>query len=376
VKLYEYVIRRLILMVFVLIAISVIVFYLTRGMLPPASALAPYVTPKMNDIEKLEMAQSLGVAEPGCPTYSAYIARAPGCIVPLYQQYFSWLRLALTGNWGYSQIPGIAVGTTTWQLFAGRFPFTAELAAVAVILTVVLAIPMGIISATHNNKVPDHASRIVALTGYSMPLFWLGFVLQLVFVLYITVPHGLEHLGLLQSSGTLYTQCGVCVSNPGSITVYTGAPLIDSMISANAAYFWDSLLAIALPAFTLGFGTLGALTRVVRSSMMECLRQDYIVLARSKGLRERTVVYRYALKNAMLPALTITGYIAAALLGGAVIVEDVFSWPGIGAAALDASLYLDVNFLELYTLVAAVIIVVANLVVDILYAYLDPRVRY
>jgi len=135
-------------------------------------------------------------------------------------------------------------------------------------------------------------------------------------------------------------------------------------------------LAIVLPAFTLSFGTLGALTRVVRSSMMECLRQDYIVLARSKGLRERTVVYRYALKNAMLPALTITGYIAAALLGGAVIVEDVFSWPGIGAAALDASLYLDVNFLELYTLVAAVIIVVANLVVDVLYAYLDPRVRY
>jgi peptide/nickel transport system permease protein len=110
--------------------------------------------------------------------------------------------------------------------------------------------------------------------------------------------------------------------------------------------------------------------------MMDCLRQDYIVLARSKGLSERTVVYRYALKNAMLPALTITGYIAAALLGGAVIVEDVFSWPGIGAAALDASLYLDVNFLELYTLVAAVIIVVANLVVDVLYAYLDPRVRY
>jgi len=375
-KLYEYVIRRLIFMIFVLIAISLIVFYLTRGTLPPASALAPYITPKMSDVEKLQVAQSLGVAEPGCPSYSAYIDRVSGCIVPLYQQYFSWLRLVLSGNWGYSQIPGIAVGTTTWQLFTDRFPYTAELAAVAVILTVVLAIPMGIISATHNNKAPDHASRIIALAGYSMPLFWLGFMLQLVFVLYLTVPHGTEQVGLLQSSGTLYTQCALCISNPGSITAYTGAPLLDSIFSGNAAYFWDSLLAIALPAFTLSFGTLGALTRVVRSSMMECLRQDYVVLARSKGLRERTVVYRYALKNAMLPALTITGYIAAALLGGAVIVEDVFSWPGIGAAALDASLYLDVNFLELYTLVAAVIIVVANLVVDVLYAYLDPRVRY
>jgi peptide/nickel transport system permease protein len=375
-KLYEYVIRRLIFMVFVLIVISVIVFYLTRGTLPPASALAPYVTPRMNDVEKLQMAQSLGVAEPGCSSFSAFADKAAGCIVPLYQQYFSWLGLVLTGNWGYSQIPGIEVGLTTWQLFTYRFPFTAELAIAAVILTVILAIPMGIVSATHNNKLPDHASRITALTGYSMPLFWLGFLLQLVFVLYVTVPHGQEQIGLLQSSGILSTECGICISNPGSITSYTGAPLIDSVISGNAAYFWDSLLAIVLPTITLSFGTLGALTRVVRSSMMDCLRQDYIALARSKGLRERTVVYRYALKNAMLPALTITGYIAAALLGGAVIVEYIFSWPGIGAAALDASLYLDVNFLELYTLVAAVIIVIANLVVDILYAFLDPRVRY
>lgn len=375
-KLYEYVIRRLIFMVFILVAISVIVFYLTRGTLPPASALAPYVTPRMNDVEKLQMAQSLGVAEPGCSSFSAFTTASPGCVVPLYQQYVSWLRLVLTGNWGYSQIPGIEVGLTTWQLFTYRFPFTAELAIAAVILTVVLAIPMGIVSATHNNKAPDHASRIIALTGYSMPLFWLGFLLQLVFVLYATVPYGQARIGLLQSSGTLFTQCGICISNPGNITSYTGAPLLDSVISGNASYFWDSLLALVLPMITLSFGTLGALTRVVRSSMMECLRQDYITLARSKGLRERTVVYRYALKNAMLPALTITGYIAAALLGGAVIVEYIFSWPGIGAAALDASLYLDVNFLELYTLVAAVIIVVANLIVDILYAFLDPRVRY
>jgi peptide/nickel transport system permease protein len=110
--------------------------------------------------------------------------------------------------------------------------------------------------------------------------------------------------------------------------------------------------------------------------MMECLRQDYIVLARSKGLAERVVVYKHALKNAMLPAITITGRIVAALMGGAVIVEYVFSWPGVGAALLQASVYLDVNFLELYTLIIVLIVVAANLAVDLLYAFLDPRIRY
>lgn len=371
-KLYEYVLRRLILMVFVLLAVSIIVFYLTRGILPPTFALAPYITPRMNDPTKLGLAVGLGVATRSCPSWTAFGQQQHGCVVPLYRQYFSWLENALKGNWGYSLLPDIGAGQTTLGLFSARFPATAELAIAGAILTVVIALPMGIISATRNNKLPDHVSRIVALTGYSMPVFWLAFILQIVFVLYIRV----NHSGVLPSNGILSTTCGLCISNVGNVKSVTGAPIFDAIIDGNPGYFWDALVALALPAITLSFSTLGALTRIVRSSMMDCLRQDYILLARSKGLVERTVIYRHALKNALLPAITISGLILAALLGGVVVVEYVFSWPGIGIAALSASLYVDINFLELYTLVTALIIVLSNLIVDVLYAVLDPRIRY
>ncbi|MDA4130462.1 MAG: ABC transporter permease [Thaumarchaeota archaeon] len=371
-RLYEYVVRRLILMVFVLFVVSVIVFYLTRGILPATFALAPYITPRMNDATKLGLAVALGVATPSCPSWSAFGQAAHGCIVPLYQQYFSWLQNVFSGNWGYSLLPDIGSGQTTLQLFSSRFPATAELAIAGSILTVVIALPMGIISATRNNKLPDHVSRIVALTGYSMPVFWLAFILQIAFVLYLRV----NNSGILPSNGLLSTTCGICLGNVGTVNAVTGAPIFDAIIAGNPGYFWDSIVALALPAITLSFSTLGALTRIVRSSMMECLRQDYILLARSKGLAERTVIYRHALKNALLPAITISGIILASLLGGVVVVEYVFSWPGIGIAALSASLYVDINFLELYTLVIALIIVLSNLGVDVLYAFLDPRIRF
>jgi ABC-type dipeptide/oligopeptide/nickel transport system permease component len=375
-KLYEYIIRRLLLMVFVLLAVSAIVFYLGRGLLPPSFAIAAFITPRMNDISKLATAQAVGVATSSCPSWTAFIHSTQGCIVPLYEQYFSWLRSALSGNWGLSQIPAIGTGLTTWSLFAGRFPLTAELAITAGLFTVIIAIPMGIISATHNNKVPDHASRLVALTGYSMPIFWLGFLLIIIFVIYIRIPRGGFTFGLFPTGGILGTDCGICFSNPGTIKTFTGMPILDSLLSGNPRYFWDSLVALILPTITLGYSTLGALTRIVRSSMMESLRQDYILLARSKGIVERTVIYKHALKNAILPAITIAGYIFAVLFGGVVIVEYIFGWPGVGQAALQASIYLDINFLELYTLVFAMIIVIANLCVDILYAVIDPRIRY
>ena len=376
-KLYEYVIRRLILAVFVLLSVSVIVFWLLRGPLPPETALAPFITPKMGPAEKLALAQTLGVATASCPSFSAFSSRAAGCIVPLYQQYFSWLWTALHGNFGYTFLPGLAgTGTTTWQVFAGRFGYTAELAIGGSILTILIALPLGILSATHNNKVPDHISRLFALLGYSVPIFVLGYVFQLVFGLYLTVPLNGHAIGLLPISGALTTHCAICVSNPGTVKTYTGAPLFDAILSGNPAYLWDSLVALFLPAFTLAVTTIAALTRVLRSSMLEALRQDYVLLARSKGLRERVVIYRHALRNALLPAVTIAGLIVATLFGGVVLIEIVYAWPGIGAAAVSASVNFDVNFLELYILVTALILVVTNLVVDVIYAKLDPRIRY
>ncbi len=361
----------------VLFAVSIITFVITRGLAQPTIAIAPYITPKMSDLTKLQLAQGLGVATSSCPSYNALIARQAGCIVPIYIQYFAWLdKVLLTGNWGQSTIPNIGVGLSTWTLFANRFHWTAELAVAGLLLTVVIAIPLGIVSATHNNKWPDHASRLFALVGYSMPIFWLAFLIQIVLVLYIRIPSGSYTLPLLPSSGTLGTECAICFSNPGTVSSYTGLSILDGLLSGNAPFAWDSLVSLILPAITLAVGVIGALTRIVRSSMMEALRQDYILLARSKGLKERTVIYKHALKNAMLPALTVTGLLFAALLSGVVIIEDIFNWPGIGQAVVQASLFFDINFLELYTLVTALIIVIANLTVDILYAFLDPRIRY
>jgi len=372
-KLYEYILRRLALMALVLFAITLIVFYLTRGFLPPESALAPYITPRMSDATKLDLARSLGVATSTCPSWAALTQEhLPSCVVPIWGQYFTWLVNVLSGNWGYSQLPGIAGTVRTWDIFASRFPFTAELAIAGVILTIVFAVPFGIISATHNNKLPDHVSRMISIAGYSMPAFWFGYILQLLFVLYVR-PNG---LALFPSNGVLDTSCAICFSNVGNINSYTGAPVFDSLLSGNFPYFWDALVALALPALTLAVTSIGALSRILRSSMMEVLRQDYILLARSKGLRERVVIYRHAFRNALLPTVTVAGLLFALLLGGVVVIEIVFSWPGVGVESVSASFVLDVNYLELYVLVTALIIVATNLVVDIIYAKLDPRIIY
>jgi peptide/nickel transport system permease protein len=277
----------------------------------------------------------------------------------------------LTGNWGFTLLPGIAGTASTWDVFFSRFAFTAELSIWAAILTIVIGIPLGIISATHNNKLPDHLSRIVSLGGYSVPQFWFGAMLQILFVLYVRV----NGSGLFDATGALAITCGICFRNPGQIASYSGMPIFDALLSLNFPYFWDSLVAVTLPAITLAITSIGALTRIVRSSMMETLRQDYILLARSKGLKDRVVIYRHALRNAILPAVTVSGLLVAYLLGGAVIVEIVFSWPGVGNASLAAANVLDINFLELYVLVTALIIVMTNLVVDILYSIIDPRIR-
>lgn len=363
-------------MLLVLVATTILVFYLTRGFLGPISALAPYISPAMQDPAKLQLAQSLNVASTSCPSWAALLAGQRICQVPLWQQYFSWFQHAiLQGQWGYSLLPGISGTETTWQVFTSRFPYTVELAVSASVLTILISIPLGILSATRNNKIPDHVSRVVAVVGHAMPSFWLGFILQIFFVLYLTIRVGQFSTGLLPAGGSLATNCAICFPTPGHIGLFTGIPIVDSLISLNFQYFWDSLVALILPSITLALVTIGSLTRVLRSSMLDVLRQDFILLARSKGIKERSVIYRHAFRNAMLPVLTITGLLFAYILGGVIIIEDVFDWPGVGQAALSASLANDVNFLELYTLVTAVIILSSNLLVDIVYGALDPRIR-
>lgn len=341
-KLYEYIIRRLILLAFVLFAVSVIVFYLTRGFPTAVAPWAPYINSKMTakQIEEVKIAH--------------------GFDKPLWEQYFYWIRDIFGGDWGLTG--AWAQGKPANEVFFKSFPYTVELSLFATVLTIAIGIPLGVISAIRNNKLPDHISRIIALAGYSTPAYWFGFLLQLVFFYYFSL-WGLPHL---PSSGA---------SDLG-VAHITGFPLLDGLFSGNFAYSWDEFVHLILPAFSLSFISLGFLARIVRASMLEVLRQDYITMARSKGLKERVVIYRHALKNALIPAVTLTGIFFAGLLGGAMITEYVFSWPGVGQLALRAVMQSDSNFILVYSLVFAAIIVFANLVVDIVYAFLDPRIKY
>jgi peptide/nickel transport system permease protein len=238
----------------------------------------------------------------------------------------------------------------------------------AILWTLVIGIPAGIISALKNNKMPDHISRLVALTGVSTPVFWLGLILQLVFFYYF------QQLGLpyLPSNGRVDT--ALALEHP--IIQITGLMVVDTLLTGNWVMFADSIAHLILPSFALGFISLGIVMRIMRSSMLEVLRQDYIVLARSKGLPERVVIYRHALKNAMIPTVTVAGLAIAGLLGGAPLTETVFGWPGIGKMAVDAIGSNDAPLIMGFTLIAAMVLVLANLGVDILYAYLDPRIKY
>jgi len=246
---------------------------------------------------------------------------------PIYVQYGRWLTHVLHGDLGRSLITGEPV----LSIILKKFPITLELAIASMIISILIAIPVGIISATRQYSLVDQISMAGALVGVSMPNFWLGTLLMLVFSLYMNwLPvcgyGGIEHL--------------------------------------------------VLPAITLGTGITAILTRLTRSSMLEVLEQDYIRTARAKGLSENIVILKHALKNAFIPVVTMAGLQFGRLLEGAVIVETIFAWPGIGKTLVDAIFARDFAMIQGCVLFIAVIFSLVNLAVDVSYAYLDPRIRY
>jgi peptide/nickel transport system permease protein len=340
---WEYVVRRLFLLIFVLIGVTVITFFLSQVLLDPLSL---YMTERTR--------------EDAVPAIIAhYHLNDPW---PIRYAYYDWNLLQ--GDWGYSR----SLSQPVLDGMGARFPATMELTIAAILWTLIAGIPFGIISALRNNKLPDHVSRLVALTGVSTPVFWLGLILQLIFFYYFRL------LGLpsLPSSGRFDST--LIVEHP--VTQVTGLMVIDSLVTGNFIMTEDVLAHLVLPSFALGFISLGVIMRIMRSSMLEVLRQDYIIMARSKGLSERVVIYRHALKNAMIPTVTVAGLAVAGLLGGAALTETVFAWPGMGRLAVNAISRNDAPLIMGYTLITAMILVLANLVVDILYAFLDPRIKY
>jgi peptide/nickel transport system permease protein len=276
---------------------------------------------------------------------------------PLPVQYAYYLRNLSAGNLGFS----IHSGRPVTEDLGHFLPATVELSLAAFLIAVVVGVPLGVISGARANTAADHTSRIGSLLFLSMPSFWFGLIL-----IYV----GYFLLGWLPSpTGRL----GLTDTPPATIT---GMYTLDSLLTGQVALLSRALWYLAPPAFTLALTSLGLVVRLVRTSIVEVLGHDYVRTARAKGVALRSVLYRHALRNALIPTVTVLGVQFGLLFSGNVLVETVFSWPGVGSYLVTAIQWLDYSAVMGSTLVFAVIFVVVNILVDLSYALLDPRIHY
>lgn len=339
-RMRTYIVRRLLLLIPVLIGISIFVFCLTRIGGDPA---ALYANPHMTDEQRDLIRESMHLDD------------------DILTQYFYWLSAIFRGDWGTDPTNG---DVPVMQSIMEFFPATLELTIVSVFIAVILGIYLGTLSSSHKDRAVDHATRILALVGVSLPIFVMALVLQYVFY---------SCLGWLPA---VYQYDVVLFSRyAAGWNTYTGMFLVDSLLNGNLVMFIDGVKHIILPSLTLAFSMVGVITRLMRSSMLEVMDLDYIKAARSKGLPERQVIGRHARRNALIPTATVVGMSFGTLLGGAVITETIFAWPGLGRWSTQAIVQLATAPIMGFVLFTAVLIVLSSLVVDILYAYLDPRVK-
>ncbi|REJ37872.1 MAG: peptide ABC transporter [Bacillota bacterium] len=311
---HRFLIRRLLLAIPILLLVSIMSFLLIH-LIPGDPALV-----------------ILGPEAP--PDAVEAMRRRLGLDRPLPVQYAAWLGNVLRGDLGNSLVNNMPVT----KILMDRLPATVHLTVGAFLVAVLVAVPVGVVSAVRRASLPDYLGTLFALTGLSVPNFWLGILL----ILYFSV-----RLGWLPAGGFVPLW-----EDPGR-----------------------SLLLLLLPVLTTGLRESAVVTRQVRSSMLEVLHADYVRTARAKGLNERVVIYRHALRNALIPVVTVSGLQVAGLMGGLIITETIFAIPGVGRVILDAILTRDFVTLQGAVLVAAVSVVLVNILVDILYALLDPRIR-
>jgi peptide/nickel transport system permease protein len=275
---------------------------------------------------------------------------------PLPVQYLIYMKNLLRGDLGESIISRRKV----LDDLKDYFPATVELVGFAMLTALIIGIPLGVRSASKRGRFTDHSFRVFAILGVSMPIFWLGLVNQLIFY---------GKLELLPIDGRLDT----FLIGPDRVT---GLYLVDSLIAGDLEVFWDALKHLILPGVTMAFGILAVVTRMTRTSMLECLNQDYIRTARAKGLRNFRVTYIHALKNAAPPILTVVGLQTGFLLAGDFLAETIFNWPGIGRYGVTAITNMDFPAIMGVTLLISLIYVLVNLFVDIFYTVFDARIRY
>lgn len=286
----------------------------------------------------------------------AKIRQDMGLDRPLPVQLWVYVRDLLRGDLGTS----ILTQRPVVQDIIDHFPATFELTTASLLVVIVVGIPLGVLSAVQKDRLPDHISRVIAISGVSLPVFWLGLVLIYVFFV---------RLGWLPGTGRL----DMGVEPPAAVT---GLYVVDALATRNWEALGSALRHLFLPVLLLSYVSLAPVVRMVRSSMLEILGQDYIRTARAKGLAERHIIYRHALRNALIPTLTIVGLSYGTLLQGAVVTETIFAWPGMAYYAVGSMTYLDYPAVVGITLVSALIYSSVNLIVDLLYGVVDPRIRY
>jgi len=331
----RYAIKRFLTIVPVLLGISVIVFgfiHLIPGD-PAVTMLGERATPERVQ----EVRGQLGLDQ------------------PLYTQYFIYVGKILRGDFGSS----ILRGDPVLHDLVRRFPATVELATFAILIAILVGVPMGIVSAVWRNSFFDGFSRLVALTGVSMPIFWLGLMLAWFFGVVLR-----------------WLPTGFRLGTDVTLVAVTNLYILDSLLTKNWAALVSSLRHLILPAVALSTIPMAVIARMTRASLLEVLSQDYIRTAESKGLPQQAVVLRHAMRNALLPIMTVTGLQVGRLLAGAILTETIFSWPGIGLWIYESIQARDYPIVQGATLFIATIFVMVNLLTDVLYAAVDPRIKY
>ena len=281
---------------------------------------------------------------------------------PLWIQYFDYVGGIFSGNLGKSMQDYSPVAQ---QIFSA-FPATLELAIFSMIIAVSIGIFLGVEASKAYNKPQDHAIRVFGIITYAIPVFFLGMIFQMVFGV---------GLHLLPVGGRIYPTMEPLGLNIGNFHFSTGLYTVDSLLEGSIFKFVESLRYLLLPSLTLGLVLCGVFIRLTRSNMFETMRLDFVTAARARGLKERTVTYSYALRNAFLPVLTMVGLEFAMLLAGAVLTETTFSWPGLGRYIVDRINFRDYTAIQGAVVVFGIFVSIVSLAVDLLYAYLDPRIR-
>lgn len=347
-----YLLRRVLGLVPVLIGVTLLIFFLTR-VIPgdPATAmLGQRAAPNL--VQRLR--SDLGLDRPLFLNFEA-MSESGDARELFDSQYFSYMGGLLRLDMGRSIYTLIPIT----ESLAHRFPATFELTITAMIFAVAFGLPAGVFAATRRGTLADTSIMIVALSGVSFPVFWLAIIMIYVFAV---------QLGWFPPSGRL--------SNQMSIEPITGMYVIDGLLRGNFAAAWDAFRHLIMPAIALGTIPLAIVVRMTRSAMLDVLGQDYVRTARSKGMDERRVVRKHALRNALLPVITVIGLSFGALLSGAILTETVFSWPGIGRWVYDAIASRDYPIIQGGVIFVATMFVLVNLLVDFSYAFIDPRIQY